>query len=220
MKAMILAAGRGERMRPLTDNCPKPLLRIGEKSLIEYHICALRNIGIQELVINTGWLAGQVHDYLGQGEKYGLNINFSDEGHPALETAGGIVKALPLLGEQAFIVVNADIYTDFDFSNLHLPKNKLANLLLVSNPSQHPKGDFSLHNGAVVAKTQDNFTFAGIAIYHPKLFANLNIERMPLKPILDKAINEGKVAGQIYHGMWHDIGTVERLQALAYMPFS
>lgn len=214
MKAMILAAGRGERMRPLTDQMPKPLLQAGPNRLIEHHILALRKAGITQIIINTGWLATRLHTELGNGARYGVNIQYSDEGYPALETAGGIVKALPLLGPKPFIVVNGDVYTDFDFSLLALSARDLGQLVLIPNPEHNPSGDFSLENSRVVSPAAKSLTFSGIALYDPKLFDGLKAERLRLKPVLDQAIARKRLGGITHEGQWQDIGTPERLNTL------
>ncbi len=214
MKAMILAAGRGERMRPLTDTCPKPLLQAGPHRLIEHQILALEKAGISEIVINTAWLANQIHATLGDGKQYKVNIRYSDEGDPALETAGGIVKALPLLGDQPFILVNGDIYTDFDYSLLCLPTGAVGHLILVENPPHHPDGDFGLSGAWLTQVAANSFTYSGIAVFDPSLFANLEQGRMPLKPVLDTAIGNNKISGQVFRGEWYDIGTAQRLEEL------
>ncbi|MCB1756671.1 MAG: nucleotidyltransferase family protein [Gammaproteobacteria bacterium] len=214
MKAMILAAGRGERMRPLSDTCPKPLLQAGPNRLIEYHIFALKKAGVSELVINTGWLADMIHQEIGDGADYGLRIRYSDEGYPALETAGGIVNALPLLGDEPFIVVNGDIFTDFDFSRLHLAPDDLGHLVLIPNPPHHPHGDFGLHGHRVTGNPERSWTFSGVALYRPSLFSGLAPGRRPLKPVLDEAIGNDRLSGEIHLGRWYDVGTPERLEEL------
>lgn len=214
MKAMILAAGRGERMRPLTDHTPKPLLKIAGKSLIEYHLEALQRAGIVDVVINHAWLGQQIEDSLGDGQRYGVNIQYSREG-TALETAGGIIRALPLLGSEPFIVVNGDIYTDFDFSQLAITDMDLAHIVLVDNPEHHPGGDFVLRDGRVYSEGEEaKLTFSGIAVYQPALFAELADGVMPLAPLLRKSMQAGKVSGEYFAGRWRDIGTPQRLQEL------
>ncbi|MEE9493004.1 MAG: nucleotidyltransferase family protein [Gammaproteobacteria bacterium] len=213
MKAMILAAGRGKRMRPLTDQTPKPLLDVGGKKLIEYHIQALARAGIHELVINTAWLGEQIQRYLGNGHQYDVSIRYSPESDGALETAGGIARALPLLGDQAFIVVNGDIWTDFDFSSLQ-PPTGLAQLVLVDNPAHHPEGDFSLQQKQLEAGGKARLTFSGIGVYQPGLFENLPAQRYPLGPLLRNAMQRQEVTGIHHTGQWFDIGTVERLAQL------
>ena len=215
MKAMILAAGRGERMRPLTDSTPKPLLKVAGKALIEYHILALAKAGIQELVINTAWLAEQIQTTLGDGSQYAVKIQYSDEGEQALETAGGIIKALPLLGDKPFVVVNGDIWCDYDFANLPAQPKELAHLIMVDNQPHHLQGDFSLQkSGHLSAEGEDKLTFSCIGLYHPDLFANLETTVQPLAPLLRDAMQQEKVTGEYYQGEWLDIGTPERLSEL------
>lgn len=215
MKAMILAAGRGERMRPLTDSTPKPLLKVAGKALIEYHILALAKAGIKELVINTAWLSEQIKTTLGDGSQYAVRIQYSDEGAQALETAGGIIKALPLLGNEPFVVVNGDIWCDYDFMSLPAQPDGLAHLIMVDNPLHHPLGDFSLQaNGYLSAEGENKLTFSGIGLYHPRLFENLEATVQPLAPLLRDAMQQEKVTGEYYQGEWLDIGTPERFSEL------
>ncbi len=214
MKAMILAAGRGERMRPLTDKTPKPLLTVGGKTLIEYHIAALKQAGIREFVINVAWLGDQIIQHLGTGEKHGVQIQYSKETE-VLETAGGLLKALPLLGDDPFIVVNADIYTDYDFRALPKVPKLLAHLILVANPAQHPTGDFSISNGLVCAKETITFTFSGIAVYKKTFFNGLMPGKKPLAPLLKQAMQQQQISAEVHQGKWFDIGTPERLEKLA-----
>ncbi|MDH5444091.1 MAG: nucleotidyltransferase family protein [Gammaproteobacteria bacterium] len=213
MKAMILAAGRGARMRPLTDTTPKPLLKVGGQTLIEYHLQNLHRAGIREVVINHAWLGEQIEDFLGDGSRYGLQIEYSREGE-ALETAGGMLKALSLLGEAPFLAINGDIWTDFPLSELPSTLEGLAHLVLVNNPPQHPQGDFMLNNGLLQTTGIDCLTFSGIGLYHPRLFAGLEPGKRPLAPLLRGAMEQGKVGGEHYQGLWFDIGTPERLAAL------
>jgi N-acetyl-alpha-D-muramate 1-phosphate uridylyltransferase len=212
--AMILAAGRGERMRPLTDFTPKPLLKIKGKALIEYHLEKLALAGFEKIVINHHWLGEQIEIFLGNGEKYGIQIKYSKEIN-VLETGGGIVQALPLLGEKPFLVVNGDIWCNLDFNEINLDIEKLAHLFLVSNPEHNLKGDFGLENGFVINEPQ--FTFSGIGIYHPNLFKDYEIKKLPLAPILRKAILEKNVTGEYFKGQWFDIGTPARLEMLETM---
>lgn len=212
-KAMILAAGRGERMRPLTDTLPKPLLKVDGKALIEYHIEALKAAGIKDIVINTAWLGDIIPEYLGDGAYWGVNLSYSHE-DTALETAGGIRKTLDFFEDEPFVVVNGDVWTDFDFSLLTKPKAK-AHLVLVPNPEQHPNGDFGLDNGTVLERSEIQYTFSGIGVYQPAIFATLVVDRAePLAPILRKLMQSQQVTGQLYQGQWRDIGTPERLQQL------
>jgi MurNAc alpha-1-phosphate uridylyltransferase len=210
---MILAAGRGERMRPLTDVCPKPLLQVNGKPLIVYHIEALRRAGIDSIVINTSWLADQIVAALGDGSDFGVNIHYSYEPQ-ALETAGGIIHALPLLDDE-FIVVNGDVYCDFNFSQL-AGFERSAQLVLVDNPAHHPKGDFALCDGLLMNRGDELFTFAGIAAYRKSFFNDLPDAHQALAPLLRKAADDEEVSAQYFSGRWSDVGTVERLQALNY----
>ncbi len=212
-KAMILAAGRGERMRPLTDSMPKPLLKVDGKALIEYHIEALKDAGIKDILINTSWLGDIIPEYLGDGGYWKVNLTFSHE-ETALETAGGIRQALDFFGDEPFVVVNGDIWTDFDYSILNKPKAK-AHLILVPNPEQHPNGDFGLDNGSVLSQAETQYTFSGIGVYQPEIFQDLELNSpAPLAPILRKLMSEQEVTGQLFQGEWRDIGTPERLEAL------
>lgn len=211
---MILAAGRGERMRPLTNTTPKSLLQVGGQTLIVYHILALREAGIDEIVINHAWLGELITDYLGDGDQYGVQIHYSDESGGALETAGGIVKALPLLGEAPFVVVNADIFTDYAYQNLPQRPDGLAHLVMVDNPPQHPDGDFVLSAGRLRAAAGPRLTFSGIGLYEPKLFADCQPGLLPLAPLLRAAMARNEVSGEHYRGQWQDIGTPARLAEL------
>lgn len=212
MKAMILAAGKGERMRPLTLTTPKPLVRAGGVPLIEYHLRALAAAGFTEIVINHAWLGQQIEDYLGDGSRYGVHIQYSPEGEP-LETGGGIFRALPLLGDDAFVVVNGDIWTDYDFSVLHQPIPGLAHLVLADNPAHHPRGDFQLVDGQVRdgKPDADTLTYSGIAVLHPQLFDGCVAGAFKLAPLLRTAMANGQVSGERLNGLWVDVGTHERL---------
>ncbi len=219
MIAMILAAGRGERMRPLTDHTPKPLLQAGGKPLIVWHIERLVRAGITDLVINHAHLGIQIEQTLGDGKQFGAHIHYSDEG-TALETAGGIAYALPLLGDEPFAVVNGDVYCDYDFVRLpalaKLMQNSQDNihLVLVDNPEHHPHGDFGLQ-GARVTDTPPKLTFSGIGLYRPSLFANIQSgSKAPLAPLLREQIALGKVSGEHHRGLWVDVGTPQRLEEL------
>lgn len=218
MKAMILAAGRGERMRPLTDHAPKPLLAVRGRPLIEWIISALARAGIRDLVINHAHLGTLIEQALGDGSRLGVAIRYSPEG-TALETAGGIVQALPLLGDAPFIVVNGDLYCDYDFSRLAQRPlgGDLAHLVLVANPAHHPKGDFSLSGDRLASHgpPPSMHTFAGIGLYSPALFAGLvRGGRAALAPLLRSAMDQGRIGGELHAGQWHDVGTPERLAAL------
>jgi MurNAc alpha-1-phosphate uridylyltransferase len=214
MKAMILAAGRGERMRPLTDDTPKPLLRIGGQTLIEHHIHALAQAGFTELVINHAHLGEQIVTALGDGDAYGVEILYSAETPPALETGGGIFNALPLLGDAPFLVLNADIWTDFPLAELPRQIEGLAHLVLVDNPEHHAQGDFSLSAGQVSQRGPAMLTFGGIGVYSPELFSACTAGAFPLAPLLRQAMDKNRVSGEHYQGSWFDIGTPERLEAV------
>jgi len=214
MKAMILAAGRGERLRPLTDTIPKPLIKVAGKSLIEYHLQNLSAAGFSDIVINTAWLAEKIHQQLGDGADYGVSIQYSDEG-TALETAGGIINALPLLGEEPFLVVNGDIWCDFDFSTLPELKHGLqAHLVLVNNPEHNKQGDFALQHGLIKNSGRHSYTYSGIAVFRAGFFAGQPAGPVPLAPIIRDKCQNDVVGGQLYEGQWTDAGTIERLQQL------
>ncbi len=219
MKVMLLAAGKGTRMLPLTATLPKPLLKVGGLSLIEHQILKLKAAGFTDFVINHAWLGLQIEQALGDGSRCGVHIAWSREDEP-LETAGGIVQALPLLGPDPFVLVNADIWTDFDFGLLRtaLPANGLAHLVLVPNPQHHPRGDFVLDASAYLllpgAISAPAYTYSGIAVYHPLLFAGVTERKYPLLPLLKSAIAQGRASGQFHAGDWLDVGTPERLHEL------
>jgi MurNAc alpha-1-phosphate uridylyltransferase len=216
MKAMILAAGRGVRMRPLTDTTPKSLLAVGGKPLIAWQLEKLALAGFAEVVINHAHLGHLIEAALGDGSRFGLSIRYSAESE-ALETAGGIALALPLLGTEPFLVINADIYSDYDYSRLPglLLADRLAHLVLVDNPPQHPRGDFALEAGRVREAGRRMLTFSGIGVYAPRLFSGIPPRaKVPLAPLLRKAMAADRVSGEHYRGRWHDVGTAERLQAL------
>ncbi|WP_248795366.1 N-acetylmuramate alpha-1-phosphate uridylyltransferase MurU [Pseudomonas sp. MWU13-2105] len=213
MKAMILAAGKGERMRPLTLHTPKPLIRANGTPLIDYHLHALATAGFTQVVINHAWLGQQIEDYLGDGSRYGLSIAYSPEGEP-LETGGGIFRALPLLGDEPFLVVNGDIWTDYDFASLRRPITGLAHLVMVDNPPHHPAGgDFNLFDGRLYdGGTQgEKLTYSGISVLHPQLFAGCSDAAFKIAPLWREAMARGLVSGEHMHGHWVDVGTVERL---------
>lgn len=212
MKAMILAAGKGERLRPLTLHTPKPLVRAAGVPLIEYHVRALAAAGFTELVINHAWLGQQIEDYLGDGARFGVSIVYSAEGEP-LETGGGIFQALPLLGEQPFVLVNGDIFTDYPFAELRRPLTGLAHLVLVANPDHHAGGDFCLQAGQVsdAQEGQSNLTYSGMAVLSPDLFAGCQPGAFKLAPLLRKAMAAGQISGEQFAGCWVDVGTHERL---------
>lgn len=213
-KVMILAAGRGERMRPLTDHTPKPLLEVAGKALIEYHLEALARDGFREVVINLAHLGTQIPARLGDGSHYGLQIRYSDEGSRALETGGGIHNALPLLGKDPFLVINGDVWSDFPFASLNACPVALAHLILVDNPAHHPEGDFHLANGAVSEQGEPRLTFSGIGLYRPELFSAQTAGPFPLAPLLRQAMAQGDCSGEQHLGVWFDIGTPARLEQL------
>jgi len=211
---MILAAGRGERLRPMTDTTPKPLLKVRGQPLIERHVTGLARAGIERIVINLAWLGSQIREYLGDGARYGVNIIYSEEQPRALETAGGIFRALPHLAPGPFAVVNGDIYTDFPFGTLELGCERDAHLVLVPNPVQHPLGDFGLEQGLALAQAASRYTFSGIAVYGCGFFAGCTDGAYPLKPLLLRSMAAKRCSAQLYMGLWQDVGTPERLQAL------
>jgi MurNAc alpha-1-phosphate uridylyltransferase len=213
MKAMILAAGRGERLRPLTDHCPKPLIPLNGKPLIAYHLEKLAHAGITDVVINYAWLGEQFEQVLGHGEDFGLRLDYSPEPEGGLETAGGIINALPLLGSEPFILINGDVYTDYDFADLpsRVDAECLAHLVLVPTPEFKAKGDFGWQAPGLVVD-QGDWTFSGISVIDPALLSDYPIERLPLAPILRQAIQRQQVQGEVFHGFWSDIGTRERLE--------
>jgi MurNAc alpha-1-phosphate uridylyltransferase len=213
MKAMILAAGRGERMRPLTDDCPKPLLQVGGQRLIEYHVQQLASAGFHDIVINTARLGELFPQFLGDGSRYGVRLHYSHEGATALETAGGIIHALPLLDSEVFVVVNGDIWSDYDYAKLPQTLKGLAHLVLVDNPEHHPNGDFQLTPEREVID-QPGLTFSGIGVYARELFTPFESQVKPLAPLLRAAMAQHAVTGEYYAGQWWDIGTPQRLQAL------
>ena len=219
MKAMILAAGLGNRMRPLTLHTPKPLLEVGEKPLIVWHIEKLQKIGVTEIVINTAWLGEKLANALGDGSQFGVKILWSHEGD-GLETAGGIINALPLLGDEPFILVNGDVWTTMDFASLldvQLGEQQ-AHLVLVENPPQHLKGDFILSNGLAYTFEQEQLgealTYSGIAVLHPRMFVGLENGKRPLAPLLKQAMQQQQVSAEKLQGIWVDVGTPERLEQL------
>ena len=219
MKAMILAAGLGNRMRPLTLHIPKPLLEVGGKPLIVWHIEKLQKIGVTEIVINTAWLGEKLANALGDGSQFGVKILWSHEGE-GLETAGGIVNALPLLGDEPFILVNGDVWTTMDFASLLNVElgNKQAHLVLVDNPPQHLKGDFILSNGLAYTFEQEQsgeaFTYSGIAVLDPQMFVGLENGKRALAPLLKQAMQQQQVSAEKMQAVWVDVGTPERLQQL------
>jgi len=211
---MILAAGRGERMRPLTDTLPKPLLTVAGKMLIEYHLENIKAAGITDVIINHAWLGEKIEKALGDGSRYGLNIHYSAETE-ALETAGGIINALPMIGDDVFIVINGDVFCDYDISTLPSSLAGLAHLVLVNNPRHNPEGDFVLTtSGSVEHSGENKLTFSGIGVYHSDLFVELQNAKQALAPVLRTAMEQQQVTGEFYQGIWHDVGTPERLSEL------
>jgi MurNAc alpha-1-phosphate uridylyltransferase len=211
---MILAAGRGERMRPLTDRIPKPMLTVRGKPLIEHHVERLADAGFERIVVNLAWLGAMIRDYLGDGSRHGVSIVYSEEQPSALETAGGIFRALPYLTPGAFLVVNGDIFTDFPFAQAALRNDRDAHLILVPNPPQHPDGDFGLEQGLALASAPLRYTFSGIAVYRAGFFHDCIDGAFPLKPLLLRAMAARRCSAELYQGLWEDVGTVKRLQAL------
>ena len=216
--AMILSAGRGERLRPLTDTTPKALLEVGGESLIVRHLRALREANVQDIVVNLSHLGEKIRDALGDGEEFGVHIRYSPEPAPPLETGGGIHQALPLLGPDPFWVVNADVCTDYRFATPRLADSDDAHLVLVDNPPHHPEGDFRLENGRVREQPGTRLTFAGVGFYRPRLFDSCEPGRFPLAPLLRTAIRDGRTSGEHYRGLWADIGTAERLAEARVAP--
>ena len=213
MKAMILAAGLGKRMRPLTDHCPKPLLPVAGKPLIVHHLNRLARAGISEVVINVSYRAKQIVEALGDGSTYGLHIHYSHEPTP-LETGGGIQKALPMLGEQPFLLVNGDVWSDYLPAPTLLKGDDLAHLVLVNNPRHHPEGDFALNQSRVSTQGTPRLTYAGVGILHPALFAGKSAGAFALAPLLKQAMGMKRVSGEHFTGHWVDVGTPERLTTL------
>lgn len=213
---MILAAGRGERMRPLTLAKPKPLLEAGGAPLIVHHLRALRAAGFEDVVVNLSWLGDQIRAALGDGDRYGVRLHYSDEGPEPLETGGGIFRALPLLGAGPFLVLNGDVWTDIDWSQLHdrLAPHDVAHLVLVPNPVHNEKGDFLLQGGRIVETSGERFTFSGVGVYRAELFGGCRDGIFKLAPLLRAAARAGRVSGELHSGAWLDIGTPERLAHL------
>jgi N-acetyl-alpha-D-muramate 1-phosphate uridylyltransferase len=217
MKAMVLAAGRGERLRPLTDSTPKPLLEVRGKPLIQWHLEAIARAGIREVVVNLAWLGEQIEATVGDGARFGLVVHYSREPAGALEAGGGIFRALPLLGAGPFLLVNGDVYTDFDFARLAaggLAAGSLAKLVMVRNPPQHPHGDFALRDGELFPEGAARHTYSGLGLYSPALFDGCKDGRFPLLPLLQKAMQARALHGELHEGAWTDVGTVDRLEAL------
>ena len=212
---MIMAAGRGERLKPLTDTVPKPLVPVAGKPLIVYHLEALARSGVREVVINLSWLGDRIKSALGDGGEHGVRIRYSEEGPVPLETGGGIFHALPLLGPEPFLVVNGDVWTDIDFGRLSLDGSVAdACIVLVQNPAHVPRGDFGLDGDFVVERETQRFTYTGVGIFHPEFFHGCQPGKFPLRPLLARAIAARRLRGSLYRGDWFDIGTLERLNEL------
>jgi MurNAc alpha-1-phosphate uridylyltransferase len=209
---MLLAAGRGERLRPITDTLPKPLVEVAGKPLIAYHLEALHRAGVREVVVNLSWLGEKIRAELGDGGRYGVHIAYSEEGPVPLETGGGIHRALPLLGSGPFLVVNSDVWTNMDFARvLTLEEGADARLMLAPNPPHHPRGDFGLEGDFVVEREADRLTYTGIGMYRPELFEGCAPGKFPLLPLLKRAIAARRLRGAVYRGEWLDIGSPDRL---------
>jgi N-acetyl-alpha-D-muramate 1-phosphate uridylyltransferase len=214
MRAMVLAAGRGERMRPITDTLPKPLVQVAGKPLIAYHLERLAKAGIREVVINLSWLGDRIRASLGDGHDYRLSITYSDEGPVALETGGGIFEALPLLGPEPFLVINGDTWSNIDYGRLALEDGATGRIVLVPNPTHHPRGDFGIEGNVVVDREVDRFTYSGVAVYRPEFFAGCSPGRFPMLPLFKRAIAARLLRGELHRGEWCDVGTPERLAEL------
>lgn len=215
-RAMLLAAGFGERMRPMTLTTPKPLLQVGGRALIDWHLTALARAGVREVIINLSWLGAQIRAHVAGGARFGLQVHYSDEGSVPLEAGGGIFKALPLLGPEPFLVVNSDIWSDYNFARgAELPPDCDGLLVMVPNPAQHARGDFFVAEQRIVPHaTAVRRTYSGIAMYRPEFFAGSAAGKFPLLPLLQRALNAGRLAAQLYDGLWFDVGTPQRLQEL------
>ena len=218
-KAMILAAGRGARMRELTDGLPKPMIPVGGRPLIEYPLMGLARAGIEDVVINLGWHGDRIRDSIGEGRRFGLHVRYSDEGWPALESGGGIFHALPLLGPAPFVVVNGDVWSDYPLAALvararALPADVLAHLVLVPNPAHNPQGDFALDDGRIANREGGRHTFSGLSVHRPEFFAGCQPGHFPLLPLWRAAADAGRMTGEIHRGAWSDVGTPERLAEL------
>jgi MurNAc alpha-1-phosphate uridylyltransferase len=214
MIAMLLAAGRGERLRPLTDAVPKCLVEVRGRTLLERHLDGLHAAGIRTVVINLGWLGEQIVERIGSGRRYGLEVVYSQEGDNVLETGGGIHKALPILGPSPFLVVNADIVTDMPPPDDHLATDTLGHLVMVPTPAYREHGDFDLYDGLIRNGEHAALTFSGVAIYRPEFFAGCEAGRFPLAPMLREAADAGQLTGTLYQGFWADVGTRSRLESL------
>ena len=211
---MVLAAGRGERMRPITDTLPKPLVPVAGKPLIGYHLERLARAGFKDVVINLSWLGDRISAALGSGREYGLSITYSEEGPEPLETGGGIFKALPLLGPGPFLVVNGDTWSDIEYGHLSLENGANGHLVLVPNPTHNTRGDFGIEGGYVVDRDDDRFTYSGVGVYRPEFFAGCSPGKFPMLPLLKRAIAARLLRGEVHRGEWCDVGTPQRLAAL------
>lgn len=211
---MILAAGRGERLRPLTDETPKSLVEVGGRSLLEQHLDRVRAAGIRTVVINLGWLGDKIVERVGSGRRYGLEVVYSQESDDILETGGGIFKALPTLGDGPFLVINADVFTDMPVPDIALADERLGHLVMVPSPTYRSGGDFDIEDGLIRNSSEQSLTFSGVAVYRRELFANCEGGRFPLAPLLRDAADRGQLTGSLYEGRWADVGTPERLERL------
>ena len=211
---MVLAAGRGERMRPITDTLPKPLVPVAGKPLIGYHLERLARAGFKDVVINLSWLGDRISAALGSGREYGLSITYSEEGPEPLETGGGIFKALPLLGPGPFLVVNGDTWSDIEYGHLSLENGANGRLVLVPNPTHNTRGDFGIEGAYVVDRDDDRFTYSGVGVYRPEFFAGCSPGKFPMLPLLKRAIAARLLRGEVHRGEWCDVGTPQRLAAL------
>ena len=220
MRAMILAAGRGDRLRPLTDQLPKPLCEVGGKSLLEHHLEKLAACGFRDVVINQGHLGDMLREAVGEGELWDIHIHWSNEQPEVLETGGGIFQALPLLGSAPFLVINGDIWSDYPLARLRAVKCDWAHLVLVPNPQHHPAGDFALQGARIHNTGEHQLTFSGIGVYHPRLFAGCSAGRFSVVPLLRRAVEEQVVTGEVFSGLWGDIGTPDRLERVRNLVIS
>ncbi len=214
MKAMLLAAGRGKRMRPLTDKTPKALIPVGPHRLIEYNLFKLKAAGVKEVVINVSYLANQITRFIGDGSRYGLNVVYSYEPGECLGTGGGVFQALPLLGDEPFLLLSADIWSDCAFDKIHFAQGKEAHLIMVHNPSYHSGGDYGLDEMGLLSLHTPKFTYSGMSVVHPKLFKHCKAGIFSLSPLINDAIKRGCVSGELYSGRWFNVGTPEQLKLL------
>lgn len=213
MRAMILAAGRGERQRPITDSIPKPMVKVGGVELLVWHIERLKKAGIKDIIVNSAWLSDKIVDFLGDGHRFAVHISHSIEGEGGLETAGGIARALPFFEDRPFLVVNGDTYMDADYAQFieATLANGEALLFMTQNPAHNPKGDFSLANNGLL-RIGEGYTFSGAAVYSPEIFKNMPVKKYPLRPVFEKLIANNKLHGRMLNGKWFDVGTIERLK--------